>query len=315
MNISGILLLDKSAGMSSNTALHIARKLMGADKAGHAGTLDPLATGALPIAFGEATKTCNFLLEADKAYRTRAQLGVVTNTADSDGDEILSTRPVPALTAAIIEAALVAFRGRILQQPPMYSALKYQGKALYQLARQGIEIDRPPREVHIRELKLIAFGADWIDLELSCGSGTYVRSLVQDLGEALGCGAHVSALRRLWVAPFESYQLYALDDLGALLPQQRRALLAPIDAGILHLPQVMLDAEQTHRFLQAQRFLFDHAPGVVRVYGPDGVLAVGEVFADGLLGVKRMLAYVPQIPNPHRVKRPKKNAPADLPIA
>jgi tRNA pseudouridine55 synthase len=306
MNISGILLLDKSAGMSSNSALHIARKLLGADKTGHAGTLDPLATGALPLAFGEATKTCTFLLEADKAYRTRAQLGVVTNTADSDGDEVLSTRVVPALTAEMIEQELHAFRGTILQQPPMYSALKFRGRALYQLAREGIEVDRPPRQVHIRELKLLDFGPDWIDLELTCGSGTYVRSLVQDLGEALGCGAHVSALRRLWVAPFENYPLYTLDDLGALLPAQRRALLAPIDAGILHLPKVVLDAEQTKRYLQAQRFPFEHAPGVVRVYGPDGVLAVGEVFADGLLGVKRMLAFVEQIPNPNRVKRVKK---------
>jgi tRNA pseudouridine55 synthase len=305
LKISGILLVDKQAGVSSTQVLHVARKLLGADKAGHAGTLDPLATGVLPVAFGEATKTCGHLLEADKAYRTRAQLGVVTETGDSEGKEVLATRPVPGLSAALIESVLANFRGDILQQPPMYSALKFQGTALYKLARRGVEIERPARKVRIHALNLLDFGADWIDLEITCGSGTYVRSLVQDIGEELGCGAHVSVLRRLWVAPFQEFPMYTLDDLGAMSPEQRREKLAPIDCGILHLPILHLDAEQAKRYLQAQRFSVEHAPGAVRVYGPDGILAIGEVGPNQLLQVQRMLAYVPQIPNPNRVKTPR----------
>ena len=300
MKISGILLLDKPAGMSSNVALHKARAMMGAKKAGHAGTLDPLATGALPLAFGEATKTCTYMLEADKSYHTRAQLGVRTDTGDADG-AIIETRAVPKFDRARIEALLAQFRGAILQRPPMFSALKHQGKALYLLARQGIEIERAERSVQIHQLELIEFGPDWLTLEIVCGTGTYVRTLVEDIGELLGCGAHVSALRRLWVVPFETMQMHTLDELGALSKAERRELLAASDAGIVHLPIVMINQAQTARYLQAQRFQVDAPPGLCRVYGENaGLLAIGVVFEDRRLGVVRMMAEVVQIPNLER---------------
>ena len=300
MKISGVLLLDKPAGMSSNVALHKARAMLGAKKAGHAGTLDPLATGALPLAFGEATKTCTYMLEADKSYRTRAQLGIRTDTGDADG-AIIETRAVQKFDRAHIEALLTSFRGTILQRPPMYSALKHQGKALYLLARQGIEIARAERSVQIHKLELVEFGPDWLTLEIVCGSGTYVRSLVEDIGELLGCGAHVSALRRLWVVPFEGMQMYTLDELGALSKPERRELLSQSDAGIVHLPIVLINEAQTARYLQAQRFQVDAPPGLCRVYGATaGLLAIGEVFEDRRLGVVRMLAEVVQIPNLER---------------
>jgi tRNA pseudouridine55 synthase len=305
MKLSGILLLDKSSGMSSNEALHKARAMLGAKKAGHAGTLDPLATGALPLAFGEATKTCTYMLEADKAYRTRAQLGVRTDTADADGTVIASTA-LPKLTRAAIESALAQFRGKIMQRPPMYSALKHQGKALYALARAGIEVERAEREVCIHQLELIDFAEDYLDLEIVCGTGTYVRSLVEDIATELDTLAHVSQLRRLWVAPFECWKMVSLDQLGVLTPPERRALLAPIDAGIVHLPIVRISAEQTVRYLQAQRFQVDAPPGLYRVYGEHaGLLAVGEVYEDRRLTVVRMLAEVIQIPNPERKEREK----------
>ena len=300
MKISGVLLLDKPAGMSSNVALHKARAMLGAKKAGHAGTLDPLATGALPLAFGEATKTCTYMLEADKSYSTRAQLGIRTDTGDADG-AIIETRAVQKFGRADIEALLTNFRGAILQRPPMYSALKYQGKALYLLARQGIEIARAERSVQIHQLELVEFGEDWLTLEIVCGSGTYVRSLVEDIGELLGCGAHVSALRRLWVVPFEGMQMHTLDELGALSKPERRELLSQSDAGIVHLPIVLINEAQTARYLQAQRFQVDAPPGLCRVYGATaGLLAIGEVFEDRRLGVVRMLAEVVQIPNLER---------------
>ena len=300
MKISGILLLDKPAGMSSNVALHKARAMLGAKKAGHAGTLDPLATGALPLAFGEATKTCTYMLEADKSYSTRAQLGIRTDTADADG-AVIETRAVPKLDRAHIEAILAQFRGAILQRPPMYSALKHQGKALYLLARQGIEIERAERAVQIHRLELTDFGDDWLTLEIVCGTGTYIRSLVEEIGELLGCGAHVSALRRLWVVPFEGMQMHTLDELGAISKSERRELLSPSDAGIVHLPIVVIDEAQTARYLQAQRFQVHAPPGFCRVYGETaGLLAIGEVFDDRRLGVVRMMAEVVQIPNLER---------------
>jgi tRNA pseudouridine55 synthase len=312
MKLSGILLIDKDVGISSNTALHIARRLLGANKAGHAGTLDPLASGALPIALGEATKTCTFMLDADKAYRTRAQLGVRTSTGDADG-EVIARAPVPVLSSALVEVVLQKFRGVVEQIPPMYSALKHQGKALYQLAREGIEIERAPRSVCIRELRCLDMGPDWIDLELTCSTGTYVRTLVEDIGSALGCGAFVSSLRRLWVAPFESWPLYRLDDLGPLSPVERRALLAPIDAGIMHLPLIELDSEQSARYFKGIRVQVKAPAGPVRVYGDiesaREILAIGEVFDDGRLAITRMLKEVKHVPNPARRVRERQKEP------
>jgi tRNA pseudouridine55 synthase len=303
MDISGILLLDKPARLSSNEALHKARRMLGADKAGHAGTLDPLATGVLPLAFGEATKTCAFLLESDKSYRTRAQLGTQTDTMDADG-EVIASASIPELSKASIEAVLAQFRGSIEQTPPMYSAIKHQGTALYALARQGIEVERTARTVQIHRLELLDFGTDWFELDVECGKGTYIRSLVADIAERLGTLGHVTELRRLWVAPFDNMPMYTLDQLGALTPPERRALLQAIDAGIVHLPILTISAERIASYLQAQRFTVSEAPGLYRVYGEGyGLLAIGEVRADQLLGVVRMLTFVPQIPNPNRRKR------------
>ncbi len=303
MDISGILLLDKPARLSSNEALHKARRMMGADKAGHAGTLDPLATGVLPLAFGEATKTCAFLLESDKSYRTRATLGAQTDTLDADG-EVLARADVPAFTAKDLEAVLDQFRGCIEQTPPMYSAIKHQGTALYALARQGIEVERQARSVQIHRLQLIECGSDWFELEVECGKGTYIRSLVADIAERLGTLGHVSELRRLWVAPFDNMPMYTLDQLGAMSPPERRALLQAVDAGIVHLPMLTIEAGRIASYLQAQRFTVSEPPGIYRVYGEGyGLLAIGEVRIDQLLGVVRMLTFVPQIPNPNRRKR------------
>lgn len=277
--------------------------MMGAKKAGHAGTLDPLATGVLPLAFGEATKTCTYMLDADKAYETTARLGIRTDTADADG-EVIERCALPQLDTARIEAVLSQFRGEISQCPPMYSALKYQGKALYQLARDGIEVERAIRKIHIHELELLEFGADFLRLKIVCGTGTYVRTLVEDVAGALGTCGHVAALRRLWVAPFEQWPSYTLDQLGAMLPSERRNLLAPVDAGIVHLPKITVSDARAAQFLQALRFQVNEAPGIYRVYGESkGLIAVGEVLDDGRLTVVRMLAEVVQIPNPDRKQR------------
>jgi tRNA pseudouridine55 synthase len=290
LKISGILLLDKPSGVSSNAALHKARAMLGAKKAGHAGTLDPLATGALPLAFGEATKTCTYLLDADKCYRTRAQLGVRTSTGDADG-EIVEINAVPSFTGADLERVLATFRGAIAQIPPMYSALKFQGEALYTLARRGIDITREARAIVIHSLTLLDSGPDWLELEIVCGTGTYVRTLVEDIATALGTCAHVAQLRRLWVAPFDAMPMVTLDDLGALDKPARRALLAPVDAGLVHLPILTISAEQTARYLMAQRFQVDAPAGIYRIYGIEvGILSIGEVFDDRRLGVVRMLS-------------------------
>lgn len=303
MKISGILLLDKDSGISSNTALHKARVMLGAKKAGHAGTLDPLATGVLPLAFGEATKTCTYMLDADKAYETTAKLGIRTDTADADGQAIEHCA-LPQLDSSVIEEVLGRFRGEISQCPPMYSALKFQGKALYELAREGIEVERAIRKVQIHQLELLDFGADFLRLKIVCGTGTYVRTLVEDIASALGTCAHVAALRRLWVAPFEHWPCYTLDQLGSMLPSERRTLLAPVDAGIVHLPILNISAERAEQFLQARRFQVFDPPGIYRVYGENkGLIAVGEVLEDGRLSVVRMLAEVVQIPNPDRKRR------------
>lgn len=193
--VNGILVIDKPQGVTSNGILQQVKRLYGAAKAGHTGALDPLATGVLPLCFGEATKFSQMMLDSDKAYITTARLGIRTETGDSEG-AVVEEKPVPALTEAQVEAVLEEFRGNIQQVPSMYSALKHQGKPLYEYAREGIEIDRPARPVTIYELKLLAVREQELDLAVTCTKGTYIRSLVEDIGEALGCGAHVCALRR-----------------------------------------------------------------------------------------------------------------------
>ncbi|MEA3219007.1 tRNA pseudouridine(55) synthase TruB [Immundisolibacter sp.] len=239
--VSGVLLLDKPIGMSSNHALQTARRLLNAAKAGHTGTLDPLASGLLPLCFGEATKVSQFLLGADKTYRARARLGITTTTGDSEG-EVLRERPV-AVDAARLAAALAAHTGDLLQVPPMYSALKQGGERLYALARRGETVERPPRPVHVSRLELLEFDASEFEVELDCSKGTYVRSLIEDIGEALGCGAHMTALRRLRVGALDVRQAMDLERLRALATDEPHALdacLMPIADALAHLPQLEL---------------------------------------------------------------------------
>ncbi len=239
--VSGVLLLDKPTGVSSNHALQTARRLLNAAKAGHTGTLDPLASGLLPLCFGEATKVSQFLLGADKTYRARARLGITTTTGDSEG-EVLRERPV-AVDAARLAAALAAHTGDLLQVPPMYSALKQGGERLYALARRGETVERPARPVHVSRLELLEFDASGFEVDLDCSKGTYVRSLVEDIGEALGCGAHMTALRRLRVGALDVRQAMDLERLRALAADDPNALdacLMPIADALAHLPQLEL---------------------------------------------------------------------------
>ena len=244
-DLHGILLLDKPLGMSSNKALQVALGTLRAAKGGHTGALDPLATGLLPLCFGEATKIAGTLLGSRKAYLAECQLGATTTTADREG-EIVSRRPVPELDDAGIEAALCTLRGRIVQVPPVYSALKQDGEPLYLRARRGEEVQAPPREVEIYRLELVSREADKLTLLVECGSGTYIRSLAVDLGERLGCGAHLTALRRLWVEPFREpamVTLEALQDAAGQGEDVLDRLVLPMSAGLADLPALHLDPE------------------------------------------------------------------------
>lgn len=298
--LDGLLLLDKPQGLSSNQALQRVRHLFRAEKGGHTGSLDPLATGLLPVCFGEATKIAGGLLGARKAYETVARLGVVTDTDDAEG-QVLRERPVAALTIDMIDAALRQLTGRIQQRPPIYSALKRGGEPLYLKARRGevIEVDAREIEVHCFDLlnaaDLLDGDVPQLRLHVECGSGTYVRSLVRDLGELLGCGAHVAELRRLWVDPFREPRMWTLDALEALREQAGErvleACLLPIEAGMASWPEVRVNT------VQAQRLC--HGQGLRGPYSPQGQqvaildehgrgLGLGEVDADGGLRPARM---------------------------
>ncbi len=289
--LSGILLLDKPQGLSSNQALQRARRLFGAAKAGHTGSLDPLATGLLPVCFGEATKIAGLLLGSHKAYLAEACLGTTTNTDDADG-EVLQTRSVPALSDADIGAALVALTGHLTQVPPVYSALKQGGVPLYRRARRGETVQAPPRQVEVRRFELRERQGDRLQLFVECGSGTYVRSLVRDLGEALGCGAHLTALRRLWVEPFRAPRMYTLDELARLAAAGLDALdavLLPLEAGLAGYPRVQLDADQARRLRQGQAIAWAQALGPCLALDESGrALALAEV-RGGFLRVLRGL--------------------------
>ncbi len=286
--LHGILLLDKPPGMSSNQALQRVRHLYRAEKAGHTGSLDPLATGLLPVCFGEATKIAGLLLGSRKAYETVARLGLTTDTDDADGAP-LRERSVPAIDDAALESALQPLRGRILQRAPVYSALKQGGERLYALARRGLPVEAPEREVDVHQLRVLDRSGDMVRLHVECGSGTYVRSLVRDMGEALGCGAHVVSLRRLWVDPFREPAMVTLDELQAEAgdgdpPLER---LLPIAAGLTGFTAVHLDAEATRRFGHGQTVEVMAAAaddGTVAVYGPDALpLGLARMDAGRLL--------------------------------
>jgi len=254
--VHGVLLLDKPLGLSSNQALQRAKWLLRAEKAGHTGTLDPLATGVLPLCFGAATKFSQGHLDADKTYEATLRLGVTTSTGDAEG-EVLAERPVPAIAPEQLEAVRQRFLGRIAQVPPMHSALKKDGKALYEYARAGVEIERSPREVRIIELKMALAGVDESDpaikIEVTCSKGTYIRTLGEDIGQALGCGAHLTRLRRTATGPFHAAQCLTLEALEALTEPARLLALQPAEVLLHHHAHITLPPEDAGRFLSGMR--------------------------------------------------------------
>ncbi|KUM38693.1 tRNA pseudouridine(55) synthase TruB [Pseudomonas sp. EpS/L25] len=292
--VHGVLVLDKPRGFSSNAALQKVRWLLNAEKAGHTGSLDPLATGVLPLCFGEATKFSQYLLDADKGYRTVAQLGVTTTTGDAEG-EVLERRAVAVEEAAIL-AALPVFRGEIEQIPPMYSALKRDGQPLYKLARAGEVVEREPRSVTIARLELLALQEDRATLEVACSKGTYVRTLVEDLGARLGCGAHVAELRRTQAGPFGLMQAISLDELEAAHAEGgSEALdrfLLPVDSGLEHWPLVQLTQHSAYYWLHGQPVRAANAPkfGLMRVQDDQGrFIGIGEIDDEGQVAPRRLI--------------------------
>jgi tRNA pseudouridine55 synthase len=250
LDIHGVLLLDKAYGISSNTALQQARRVYQAKKAGHTGILDPLASGLLPVCFGEATKFSGYLLDADKAYRAKIHFGVVRTTGDLEGD-IVSERPV-TFDEATLRTALAGFLGAQTQVPPMYSALKHEGRPLYEYARLGIDIPRAARDVVFYELVLLSFDGVEAEVDVLCSKGTYIRTLATDLGEKLGCGAFLSGLRRTKTAGFELAQALTFEQLQDFTPDQLKAALLPVDALLSHLPRIQLPTKTALKFLQGQ---------------------------------------------------------------
>ncbi|HIP53457.1 MAG TPA: tRNA pseudouridine(55) synthase TruB [Chromatiales bacterium] len=293
-NISGILLLDKPLGISSNDALQRVKRLFQARKAGHTGSLDPLATGLLPICFGKATKISAFLLDAEKYYQVRVRLGVTTTTADSEG-EVVETAPVEGITEADVDRVLGDFRGEIEQLPPMYSALKHKGERLYKLARKGIEVEREPRKVHIYQLELTDFRLPEFELNVRCSKGTYVRTLAEDIGRVLGCGGHVTALRRTGVGPYSDTDAFTMDELEARAEEgfaAQDALVLPIESALANWPEVRLKGDAAFYLKQGQAVLVPNAPteGWVRLYADsDRFIGVGEILDDGKVAPRRLL--------------------------
>jgi tRNA pseudouridine55 synthase len=273
--INGVLLFDKPLELSSNAALQKVRRLFNAEKAGHTGTLDPLATGLLPICFGEATKFCFALLDADKTYRALLRLGQTTSTGDAEG-EILSEHPVN-IAQLDVDAALAKFRGEIQQLPPMHSALKHQGKPLYEYIRKGVTIERELRSVMIHELLLNSFTGNELDITVRCSKGTYIRTLAEDIGGALGCGAHLIGLRRTTIAHFTLQQAHTLPQLEAMTEAERDACILPLESLLPNMPKLQLDSEQIKRLAQGQRLALDTSltDGKVRLQGTQGFIGVG----------------------------------------
>ena len=291
--VDGVLLIDKPVGLSSNDALTKVKRIVNAKKAGHTGTLDPFATGLLPLCFGEATKFSQDLLEADKTYDAVVHLGITTTTGDTEG-EAVETRPVD-VTPERIEAALARFRGPIMQIPPMYSALKRDGKALYEYAREGITLERQARPVIIHKLEMLAYAAPMLTIRVTCSKGTYVRVLGEDIGAELGCGAHLNALRRIQVGNLTVDGMVTLEQLQA--HDNPLSLLAPVDALLSSFPRVELTAELAARFLNGQRLALNREPvtlpdqqGRVRVYHDDKLLGTAILQDYGVLAPERLIA-------------------------
>ena len=296
-DVHGIVLLDKPLGMTSNAALQAVKRLYHAKKAGHTGSLDPLASGLLPLCFGDATKVCAFLLESDKRYRVTIKLGIKTTTGDAEG-EVVASRVVDDIDPNVLQEVLHRFTGPIEQIPPMHSAIKYQGQPLYKLARKGVEVERPARPVVIHELRLLGGGGDILDLEVACSKGTYIRTLVEDIGESLGVGAHVSVLRRTATGPFCEEQTVSLAQLhasavGGMGMDSLERFLLPMEAALEQWPEVCLSDDLTFYLRQGQAVFVPRAPthGWVKLRGSDQrFLGMGRVLDDGRVAPKRLIS-------------------------
>ncbi|MDR2195759.1 MAG: tRNA pseudouridine(55) synthase TruB [Gallionellaceae bacterium] len=291
--LNGVLLFDKPLHLSSNTAMQKVRRLFRAEKAGHTGTLDPLATGLLPICFGEATKFSAGMLDADKRYRAHLKLGQTSSTGDAEGEITQTGGALPDEAQA--RAILSRFTGDIEQIPPMHSALKHQGKPLYEYIRKGETIDRPPRRVTIHELTLENFSGDEMTLDVRCSKGTYIRTLAEDIGAALGCGAHLLALRRTATADFKLDDALTLEQLEAMSETQRDACLLPADSLLLELPMLELDDAQAKRMAQGQKLAVqpDVPDGNVRLYHAGSFIGVAELQEGRRLVPRRLMAGIP----------------------
>jgi tRNA pseudouridine55 synthase len=291
--INGILLLDKPIGFSSNQALQKIKWLLKAAKAGHTGTLDPLATGLLPLCFGEATKFAHFLTDADKTYIATIKLGATTTTGDAEG-EVLTTSPVN-VSRSEFEKACQQFTGEISQTPPMYSALKFEGKALYEYARAGVEIERQARRVTIHSIEVNSFAGDVAVVTVTCSKGTYIRTLAEDIGKQLGCGAHLIGLRRTATANYQIAQAVTLEQFEAMSEEERLAALAPPDSAVHYLPAITLDDDGAFYLLQGQAVWRSGAipSGLLRLYNEQQVfLGLGELQDDGKIAPKRLMQQV-----------------------
>lgn len=291
--LCGVLLLDKPVGLSSNSALQRVRRLLRADKAGHVGSLDPLATGMLPICLGEATKVAGEILSGRKRYRFTVQLGARTATGDAEG-EVIETAAIPALDRALLEQRLQGFLGQQDQVPPMYSAIKRAGQPLYKLARAGLEVEREPRRIEIFELVPMALAADALELEALCSKGTYIRTLAEDIARSLGTCGHVTALRRLYVEPFQDEPMQTLDTVAqAVTPELVGALrILPADRALAHLPTVSLEARAAARILHGQTVDGGIVAGTVRLYDSAGrFLGIGEADGRGAVRPRRLFVY------------------------
>lgn len=293
-DVHGIILLDKPVGITSNDALQRIKHIYKAARAGHTGSLDKPATGLLPICLGEATKFSSYLLNADKTYVAVVKLGVVTSTGDAEG-KILETRSIPVLNERDLKKVISKFTGEIEQLPPMYSALKIDGKRLYKSAYQGVEIERQTRSVTIYQIDLHQFDQESFKIQVHCSKGTYIRTLVEDIGDALGCGAHVSNLRRLSTGPFDEDQMVAMEIIENLANQGDNnldELLFPTDSALEHLVAVTLSEKASYSLCQGQAVLVSHAPseGLVRIYDYNNAfIGIGTINDDGRVVPKRLL--------------------------
>lgn len=287
-DVHGIVLLDKRLEVSSNKALQEVRRLLNANKAGHTGSLDPLASGLLPLCFGEATKVSALMLDDDKRYQFTLRLGIMTDTGDSEGS-VIKEMPIPTLTEADLLSCFQRFTGPIDQVPPMYSALKHQGKKLYELAREGKTVDRQPRRITIYALNLLSFDQEQITLDVRCSKGTYIRSLAEDIGHDLGCCATVTALRRTAAGIFDIEQAYTWEQLQAMSETELLNTLIAVDVPLKQIPAICLSAEQAICINHGQQIgISGHPPGNVRMYSDQTFLGLGEILLNDKLAPKKI---------------------------